>query len=77
MNKHNFFIIYCKADGSDVAEELSSQLIQKGYTVFKDLDSSRANFDFQHEILKVISNSNCFIPIITEGYTTSARAHDC
>lgn len=74
MNKYNFFISYCKADGSEIAGQISKQLIAKGYSVFMDVDTIQIGSDFTKIIAEAIANCDYFIPIITEGYNSSSWA---
>lgn len=74
MNKYNFFISYCHADGREIAEQISKQLTVKGYSVFMDIETLQSGSDYTKTIAEAIANSDYFIPIITEGYNSSQWA---
>ncbi|MBQ2880708.1 MAG: toll/interleukin-1 receptor domain-containing protein, partial [Clostridia bacterium] len=71
MAKYNFFISYCKSDGLIYARKIALLLKDKGYSVWMDEDDIQTNSDFNSSIYEAISNSDCFLPIITEKYTLS------
>ena len=72
MSKYNFFISYCRADGEEIAMQLYKRLTEKGYSVFIDIETLRAGSVFGEIITDAISNCDCFMPIITECYTSSS-----
>lgn len=70
MAKYNFFISYCRSDGLEYAQQVTQLLMEKGYTVWiaeYDLPAG----DFSACISEAITNSDCFLPIITERYNSS------
>ena len=71
MAKYNFFISYCRSDGMQYAKQIARMLTEKGYTVWLDEAELRADSLFLDSISEAISNSDCFLPIITERYNYS------
>ena len=74
MAKYNFYISYSHRDGEEYASVVVRQLQKKGYKVFTDKSSLPDSNNWAVEILEAISNSDCFIPIITDQYLQSAWA---
>lgn len=75
MSKHNFYISYTRKDGCDIAHKLFNELTVRGYSVFIDNYSIQSGTDFSVQIRSIISDCDCFIPIITPGYITSEHAY--
>ncbi len=75
MSKYNFFISYARRDGSSIARDLYNELSLQGYSVFLDVNSIQCGDDFSTEIKSSISDCDCFIPIITDGYLASELAY--
>lgn len=71
MAKYNFFISYCRSDGLEYAQQVTQLLMEKGYTVWRDEYDLRAGADFSACFSEAITNSDCFLPIITERYNSS------
>ena len=68
MAKYNFFISY-SIDGLEYAQQVTQLLMEKGYTVWRD--DFPIGVVWSDYISEAITNSDCFLPIITEGYNSS------
>ncbi len=74
MARYNFFISYCRSDGLAYARQITELLTQKGYTVCIAEDSVPAGTDYSEVIAEAIKNSDCFLPVITDNYSSSQWA---
>ena len=74
MAKYDFFISYTRRDGIEYARQLTELLTKKGYTVYRDDGFISAGGSFADAISEAIASCNCFLPIVTDAYTTSQFA---
>lgn len=63
---YDIFISYRRSNGWDTAKHLRDILVEKGYSVFFDVDSLR-NGDFNMALLEQIENCKDFIIILSEN----------
>lgn len=70
MAKYDFFLNYSYKD-KELAQVISDLLREKGYSVFTDIDSVEIGANYAEQIVRGISESDCFVPIITEAYKNS------
>ena len=71
MAKYNFFISYCRSDSLEYTQLITQLLMEKGYTVWRDEYDLPVGADVSACISEAITNSDCFLPIITERYNSS------
>lgn len=64
QEKFDIFISYRRINGVDLAKHLRDILVEKGYSVFFDLDSLRSG-DFDVKLLDVIKNCTDYIIILS------------
>ena len=70
MAQYNFFISYSHKD-RELLEQVSALLKERGYSVFSDMELMMG-VEWAEAIAEAIANSDCFIPMITDAFLTSA-----
>lgn len=76
MAKYNFFISYSLRDGTAYASEIAELLKQQGYTVWYDIANLAPGSEWEASVAEALSNSDCFIPVITESYLSSISTRE-
>ena len=74
MARYHFFVSYSSKDGIDLAKALTASLRERGYSVWLDVDSLSPGMDFAQHVYEIISDCDCFLPIITNEFLTSTWA---
>lgn len=69
MAKYNFYLCYSHKD-TDLVQEVYDRLTEKGYTCAYNIDPG-VGTDWVDQIVDTISNSDCFIPVITDNFLSS------
>lgn len=74
MAKYNFYISYASKD-RESAGNVAQGLTEKGYSVAYDLEISPGS-DWTEQLADAISNSDCFVPVITDNFLASRVAQN-
>ena len=71
MAKYHFFISYSSRDGAGLARKIADALKEKDYSVWFDRDMDLSSRSFAQQVADVISDCECFLPIITDSFSDS------
>ena len=74
MAKYNFYLSYTARDGREYADALYEALTGKGYRVFCAHRSLSSGVRYAEAVVDAISETDYFIPIVTEEFTRSPHA---
>ena len=69
MSKYDFFLNYAGKD-RELAQIIADLLKERGYSVCDSCDLC-AGISYAEKMAHAISESECFVPIITEAYSSS------
>lgn len=74
MAKYNFYLSYTARDGKEYADALYETLTEKGYSVFCAHRTLSSGVRYAEAVVNAISETDYFIPIVTEGFAQSPHA---